>query len=868
MVAVSGVLLVAAYFTIGTWLARRVFRLDDDNVTPAVELNDGADFVPTKRSIIFGHHFTSIAGTGPIVGPAIAVMWGWLPALVWVVLGSIFIGAVHDLGAIVVSLRKKGRSIGDIAGDLLGPRARVIFLGILVMGLWLVLAVFGLVIASVLRQYPGAIFPVMAQIPLAVAVGWLLAKRKVGITIPSVIALGLMYASVIWGDVPAVHGFNVWMAALPLWVWVVGLLGYAYIASVIPVWALLQPRDYINALQLVTALGLLVVGLGVASLRFGGGEASGIGHQASVGQAPGIGHQASAGEPHVATDASATSPLGGEVDASPEGRASGYTPRLQLVAPMVDWHPPGAPPLLPILFITVACGACSGFHCLVGSGTTSKQLARERDAKAVGYGSMLTEGFLAVIVIAACAGGIGLGVFRDVQHFGMVRSTARNLDGSLQLDSNGKPHPTDAPAYKGIAHTSNGMHYEIANSSAAVAPSEERLRISLVYYKQQRGASLFFSQQRFEEQRDTIRLYLDQTTTDEALAWRDVLLRWDEYSLAARDSLTKDQYGSKTGEWIRLPEGAIRIQPPVDEDPRTRPAMGVAGPLAFTDRYLSWQSAGSLSSTVGAFVEGGANFLTALAIPRHIAIALMAVMVASFAATTMDTSCRLQRYVVQELSRVVLIGRRSRHSDGSCPGCGYDLTGTDPERALAHDAGDALKRCPECNAVSSAAQRESEGMVAAALARASWWNPIKWLTTTHGATMFAVVTAAALAFIPPAGQQWSLSNAGMGAMVLWPLFGAVNQLLAGFAFVVIVAWLRMTGRPWWFAVVPGVIMLAVPAWALAWQAFVGNAETPSWVSAHKWPLVVTAGLALGLEVWLVAEAVGRWGRTRLGSGVT
>jgi len=437
---------------------------------------------------------------------------------------------------------------------------------------------------------------------------------------------------------------------------------------------------------------------------------------------------------------------------------------------MVDWNPPGAPPILPVLFITVACGACSGFHCLVGSGTTSKQLARERDAKSVGYGSMLTEGFLAVIVIAACAGGIGL-----------------------------------APTKMGV---------------------DER------WINEHTG-----------------------TWFGDRPAWWDWIPTEGPGTPAVR---VLGDPGVQVGPWIRTDHGPFRVTGEFVGSGIYRAYVDLAGSLGFHARYASWQSAGSLASTVGAFVEGGANFLAALAIPRHIAIALMAVMVASFAATTMDTSCRLQRYVVQELARVALVGRRSKHKTGSCPGCGYDLAGIDPERAVTHDPAEAHTRCPECNTVSTVEQRSTEGVTAAAIARASWMNPIRWLTTTHGATMFAVVTACALAFVPPAGQAWSLSNAGMGAMMLWPLFGCVNQLLAGFAFVVIIAWLRVTGRPWWFAAVPGVFMLVVPAWALVWQAFIGDANSPSWVAGAKWPLVVTGVIALALELWLVAEALVRW----------
>ncbi|MCL4216984.1 MAG: carbon starvation protein A, partial [Candidatus Hydrogenedentes bacterium] len=163
---------ILAYHTYGRYLARKVFQLDPNRVTPANEVNDGIDFVPTHRSVVFGHHFTSIAGTGPIVGPAIAVFWGWVPALIWVLIGSIFIGAVHDFGALVVSLRSRGQTIGDVAGRLISPRARVLFLLILFFALMIVLAIFGLVVASIFALYPQSVLSVWVAMPMAVAVGF------------------------------------------------------------------------------------------------------------------------------------------------------------------------------------------------------------------------------------------------------------------------------------------------------------------------------------------------------------------------------------------------------------------------------------------------------------------------------------------------------------------------------------------------------------------------------------------------------------------------------------------------------------------------------------------------------------------------
>jgi len=742
LVALAGAALIAAYFTYGRWLSRRVFQLDPDARTPAHTERDDNDYVPSRRSIVFGHHFTSIAGTGPIVGPAIAVMWGWLPALLWVVVGSIFIGAVHDLGSIVVSLRRKGRSIGDIAGDLLGPRARLIFLGILIVGLWIVLAVFGLVIVGVLKQYPAAIFPVMFQIPIAIAMGLFVHRAGRSIAIPSVIALALMYASVVFGDasfgptIGGLHAFNQWAAAQPIWAWVAFLLVYCAVASVLPVWLLLQPRDYINALQLISSLGLITLGLVAAALIYRGADAS-----------------------------SPQSP-----DPSPQ--------TLAFVAPLIDWSPPGAPPLLPVLFITVACGACSGFHCLVGSGTTSKQLSKETDARAVGYGSMLTEGFLATLVIAACAAGIGLGVTRGWD-------PAAGPPNSLFV----------AAEFSGQC----GREY-VAFHSPMLSTASVQLQLRV------HQAESDFNQ----------------------------------------SGLVPD---GATG-WISLDGGAVRLLDSLE-------GVDLVGALAYTTQYSSWSAAGSLSRTVSAFVEGSANFLGALGIPRPVGVALIAVMVASFAATTMDSACRLQRYVIQELSSTFL----PRANSARCRSCGYDLSGA-PELStpLAESGTDSIT-CPEC-AREEPAHEIYHHDRDASWRRASALNPFKWLATPLGATIAAVVSAAMLAAIPPSGQPWSLANAGRGAMVLWPLFGATNQLLAGFAFVVILAWLRLTKRPLWFAVAPAAIMLIVPASALAWQAFIGNADNPSWLASGNWLLVSIASASLALEAWLVIEALARMVRGR------
>ena len=589
---VSGIGFIIAYHTYGKWLGSKIFNLSASAVCPSERLNDGVDYVPTAKSVVFGHHFTSIAGTGPIVGPAIAIMWGWLPALLWVIFGSIFIGAVHDFGALVVSLRNNGQTVGEIAGRVMNRRVRLLFLFVLFMALTIVLAIFGLVIASVFRAYPSSIFPCTVQIPIAVIIGIWLHRKGANLLLPSVVALAVMYLTVVFGDAPGLNTINQTMAGWSSLTWVIALLVYSYVASVLPVWTLLQPRDYINSLQLISALGLIVLGLGVTA--FAGGA-----------------------------------PL-----------PDGTRPTLEIAAPMVNFSPKGAPLIFPFLFVTIACGAISGFHCLVSSGTSSKQLRCESDAKFVGYGGMLTEGFLAVLVILACAAGLGLGV-------------------------------------QGSAST---------------------------------------------------------------------LLTGEE---------------------------------------------------AWLSRYGSWQAAGALAAKVGAFVDGSANFLKAIGLPGGVSIALMGVLVASFAGTTLDTACRLQRYVVQELATTL----KSTFRESSMPG-----------------------------------------------------SVLHVLSGKHGATIFAIVVAALLASVPPSGKDWSIANAGAGGLLLWPLFGATNQLLAGLSFLVIAFYLWRRGKPVWFLIVPMMFMLIMPMWAMIAQVFIGTAGSEGWLSEEKY-LLSSIGIAtIILELWMIVEA--------------
>ena len=589
--ALSMVGFIVAYHTYGRYLGSRLFGLNNESSVPSHAQRDNADFVPTRLPVIFGHHFTSIAGTGPIVGPAIAVFWGWLPALLWVVFGSILIGGVHDLSALVISMRNRGQTIGETAGRLISPRAKLLFLTILALALWIVLAVFGLVIASIFDLYPESVLSVWVAMPTALVIGYWVYRQGGGLLIPSILGLVLLYGAVYVGAYYLPIDLKQILPAEGLFssavvVWTIILLVYAFAASVLPVWLLLQPRDYINSHQLFIALALLIVGLVVASWQ-------------------------------------------GTAD-------------LSQTAPAIAQEvPTDAPPILPFLFITIACGACSGFHCLVSSGTSSKQIDCETDAKPVGYGAMLLEGALAVLVILACCAGVGIGQVERV------------------TDANGR------------------AEYQHVTDQAG-------------------------------------------TTVAGAAAWRSY------YRLS----------GEENGGW----------------------------------------SNHKLKDKLAAFIDGGANFISAIGIPLRLAIAIMSVLVACFAATTLDTATRLLRYVLQEL-------------------------------------GNTTRVAP--------------------------------LTNKYIATIFAVGIALAIAML--AGK-----SPGTGGMMLWPLFGATNQLLAGLALMVGVFYLARRRKPTWPLLIPMFFMLTMPAWAIVYQI------TQQWYPAGQWQLTGFGVAILALQIWMVVEGLLLW----------
>ncbi len=349
MNAILLMLLGLAAFALGfifysRFIAERIFRLDPNFETPAHAQEDGVDFVPTNRWVLLGHHFTSVAGAAPIVGPAIAVVWGWVPAFLWVVFGTVFFAGVHDAGALWASVRNRGQSIGALTESVVGARARSLFMIVIFLLLLMVNAVFAIVIAQLFVGFPSSVIPSWFVIAVALGIGWILYRKGVPLLWPSVVALILLYASMVVGEfVPVALPETVAGLGSPA-VWVLILFAYAAVASLLPVWMLLQPRDYINGLQLLIGLGIFFAAVLLAN------------------------------------------------------------PTI-VAPPLNEALPDGVPPLIPLLFVTIACGAISGFHGLVASGTTSKQLANEKDVRIVGYLGATGEGALALAAIIACTAG-------------------------------------------------------------------------------------------------------------------------------------------------------------------------------------------------------------------------------------------------------------------------------------------------------------------------------------------------------------------------------------------------------------------------------------------------------------------------------
>ena len=542
------------------FIGNRIFKIHEvDQTMPSKALEDGIDYVPTKKHILFGHHFTSIAGAAPIVGPCVAAYWGWLPALLWILLGTIFMGAVHDFGALVTSVKEKGRSIADIASNTISKRTRLMFLSFVILLIWLILAVFAMVIADLFVAIPSSVIPINIEIIIAIIMGFLIYKKKIDILIPSLFALALLYFFV-WVGTKAPVDLTTTMAVKDAKnLWIIMLFIYSGIASLLPVWTLLQPRDFINSHQLFVGLGLLFLGIFISQ---------------PVVDAPAI---RSLSEPDV-------------------------------------------PGIFPLLFVTIACGAISGFHGLVASGTSSKQLEKLSDARLVGYGGMIGEGTLALASTISAVAGIAL----------------------------------------------------VTNSNLpAVGP-----------------------------------------VTD---------LNWNVY-------------------------------------------------------YDTWAHASE--NKAAAFVLGGGALIQTLGIPTIVANTLMAVLVISFAATTLDTATRIQRFILNEF--------------GIATG-------------------------------------------------------VKALSNRYMATIVAIIPAILLAF-------WNVVEPGTGTMrqagwVLWPIFGASNQMLAGLTLMVLTLYYWQKKRPILPLLIPMFFVMGITITAL-----VANAIQFYGQNSILFGLTI---ILMGLIIWMAYEGVNK-----------
>ncbi|MFQ6082422.1 MAG: carbon starvation protein A [Candidatus Aminicenantia bacterium] len=337
--------LIIGYKVYGSYIEKKIIQPDDSQPIPAKEFFDGVDYAPAKVPLLFGHHFSSIAGAGPIVGPLIGVLYfGWVGAILWVALGSIFIGAVHDYTSLMASVRNKGRSIADISERVLGYRAKVIFSIFLWLALLLVVAIFAVVASQTLVSQPEIVIPTFGLIFIAMLFGWIVYQKGVNVIMGTILALLALFLLLYIGELFPVKIPVSILGISNVTFWFYILLIYSLFASSLPVWFLLQPRDYISTWILFLGLGLGYLGLIFAH------------------------------------------------------------PNINAPAFVSFFSEKG--PLWPMLFVLIACGAISGFHSLVAGGTTSKQLSKESKGKLIGYGAMITEAALAGLVILIASGAL------------------------------------------------------------------------------------------------------------------------------------------------------------------------------------------------------------------------------------------------------------------------------------------------------------------------------------------------------------------------------------------------------------------------------------------------------------------------------
>ncbi len=379
LAAIGLVALFAGYRFYSRFMAEKIYQLDPNFETPSHAMRDDIDYVPTNRIVLWGHHFTAVAGAAPIIGPSIAVVWGWLPAFLWVVIGTMFFAGVHDFGAIWASVRNKGLSVGSLTGEVVSHRARNLFMIVVFFLLLMVNAVFAVVIAGAFIDTPASVIPAWTAVVVAVGIGILLYKVGVGITWPTVVGTIILYAVIYLGELLPVTLTEA-AGVAPAAQWILILFAYAAVASMLPVWLLLQPRDYINGIQLFVGLGILYGAVFIA--------------------APAV------------------------------------------VAPAINPNvPPATPPIMPLLFVTIACGAISGFHGLVSSGTTSKQLDKETDARFVGYFGSLGEGALAIVAIIAVTAGFSMtewqSAYTNAESFSAVGGVSAFVEGGSRIAAAG-----------------------------------------------------------------------------------------------------------------------------------------------------------------------------------------------------------------------------------------------------------------------------------------------------------------------------------------------------------------------------------------------------------------------------------------------
>ncbi|MET3944183.1 carbon starvation CstA family protein [Corynebacterium mucifaciens] len=386
MVLVGLAMVAAGYLLYSKFLGERVYSLSDAYTTPAHTMEDGVDYVPTNKYVLWGHHFTSVAGAAPIIGPAVAVIWGWVPAFLWVTLGTVFFAGMHDLGALWASQRHRGQSIGTLSGRYIGARGRNLFLVVIFLLLLMVNAAFAVVISNLLISTPSAVIPTWGAIVVALLIGQAIYRFNWNLPLVSIVGVAALYGLMILGDQFPVS-LPETMLGIPArgW-WIIFLFAYAFIASLLPVWVLLQPRDYINGLQLFVGLIILY--------------------------------------------------------------GSFFIVRPEIVAPSLrDAVPDGTPGIFPLLFVTIACGAISGFHGIVSSGTSSKQLDKETDARFVGYFGAVGEGLLALGTIVATTSGFkSLAAWEEIYNEWNAGGVNAFIQGGGDLMNEGLGIPTSLSA--------------------------------------------------------------------------------------------------------------------------------------------------------------------------------------------------------------------------------------------------------------------------------------------------------------------------------------------------------------------------------------------------------------------------------------